>query len=127
MERRVALLGVLAAHLAVAVVHGVAHEAIPVGLAPWQTAVVLATTFLGPVAGVALTLRDHPLGLPVFTAAMAGALAFGVTFHLLVANPDHVHAVPADPWRVPFRATAVGLVGTDAAGTAVGAWYWRRG
>ena len=24
------------------------------------------------------------------------ALAFGVAFHLLVANPDHVHAVPAD-------------------------------
>jgi hypothetical protein len=80
-----------------------------------------------PLAGVVLALRDHPLGLPTFATAMAGALAFGVTFHLLVENPDHVHAVPEDPWRLPFQATALGLVVTDAAGTAVGAWYWWRG
>lgn len=125
MDRRVALLGVASVHLLVALVHGSTHALIPVALAPWQDLLVLVTVFAGPVVGVALDRRGHPLGLPLFTATMAGGLVVGFVLHFLVPGPDHVHAVPAGPFRLPFRGTAVALVVVDALGVAVGGWYWR--
>jgi hypothetical protein len=124
VDRTLVLTGVLLAHLAVAAVHGLSHGLLAVGLAPWQNAVVLVTVFLGPAAGVALVRREYPLGLPLFTGAMAAGLLFGLTFHFLAATPDHVHAVPGGAWRLPFQATAVGLVVTGGAGTGLGGWFW---
>jgi ABC-type xylose transport system permease subunit len=124
MDRRVALLAVLAVHLGVAVVHGISHGLIPVPQPPWQNALVLVTTFLGPIAGVLLVWRDHPLGVPVFTVSIAGALLVGGVLHFLVENPDHIHAVPHHPWRLPFQVTAGGLLLADAVGTVVGGWFW---
>lgn len=92
MDRRVVLLGLVAAHLVVAAVHGTAHALVPVRLTAWGNAVVVATTFVGPVVGLALAWRGHPLGVPVFTASMAGTLALGGVLRFLVENPDHVHA-----------------------------------
>lgn len=126
MDRTLALTGILVAHLAVAATHGVSHGLLAVGLAPWQNAVVLVTVFLGPVAGVALARRGHPLGIPLFTVTMAVGLVFGVAFHFLLENPDHVHALPAGAWRLPFQITAVGLVLTGGVGTGLGGWYWWR-
>lgn len=126
MDRTLALTGALVAHLAVAATHGLSHGLLPVGLAPWQNAVVLVTVFLGPVVGVGLVRHDHPLGLPLFTVSMAAGLLFGLTFHFLLENPDHVHAVPGGAWRFPFQATAVGLVITGGVGAGLGAWYWWR-
>lgn len=124
VDRREVLAATLAVHLAVAAGHGATHGLIPVALAPWQNAVVLASVFVGPVVGVALALRDHPLGVPLFAASMAAALAFGLVFHFLVENPDHVHAIPDGPLQGPFQVTAVGVLLTEALGTVVGAWYW---
>jgi hypothetical protein len=84
-----------------------------------------ATVFVGPAVGVALLWRGHPLGPPLFTLSMAGAVLLGGSLHFLVDNPDHVHAIPAGPWRLPFRVTAAGVAVTPAIGTAVGLWYWR--
>jgi len=130
--RRV-LVAALLVHLAASGLHGLTHGLVPVDLAPWQDAVVVTTTFVGPVAGVALALRGRrigprgsELGLAVFTASMAGALAFGAYFHFLVWNPDHVHAVPADPWRVPFQASAVAVALANALGVGSGVWALTR-
>ena len=129
MNERAILLTVLGLHLAVAVVHGSTHELIPVVLPPWQNALVLGTVFLGPVVGVALALRGHPLGLPLFTVTMAGGVLLGGTLHFLVENPDHVHAIPDSRWRLGFQVSAVAVALTPALGTAVGVWllYARRG
>lgn len=130
MDRRVVLLATLVVHLAVAVAHGSTHALVPVGLPAWVNVVVLLTTFLGPIAGVALAWRDRPLGVPVFTLSMTAALLVGGYLHFVLENPDHVHAIPAGPWRLPFRATAVGVALTEAAGAVVGARFWyvdRRG
>jgi len=124
VDRRVVLLGLVAAHLVVATVHGTAHALVPVRLTAWGNAVVVATTFVGPVVGVALAWRGHPLGVPVFTASMAGALATGGVLHFLVENPDHVHAIPAGRWQLPFRASAGALAITQAVAVGVGTWYW---
>lgn len=125
MERRVVLLVLLVVHLAVASFHGTAHALVPVTLPAWQNALVVLTTFLGPVAGVALAWRDHPLGVPVFTLSMAGALLLGGVLHFAVENPDNVGAVPPDAWRLPFQVSAAGVAALPLIGLVVGAAYWR--
>jgi hypothetical protein len=123
-KRRMAVHLALVAHLTVAVAHGVTHALVPVWLTTTQNAVVLSTTFVGPVVGVALASRDHPAGIPLFTLSMLGALAVGGGLHFVVENPDHVSAIPAGPWRLPFRASALAVALTPALGTATGAWAW---
>lgn len=123
MDRRVTLLAVLVAHLAVAVFHGVSHGLIPVHQPAWQNALVLLTTFLGPTVGGLLAWRDHPLGVPLFTVSIAGALLVGGVLHFVVENPDHVHAV-GGPWQLPFGASAVAVAVVSAVGTATGLRYW---
>lgn len=125
MDRHVVLSIVLLVHLAVALFHGSTHALLPVVLAPWQDALVLGTVFVGPVVGVVLVVRDHPLGIPLFTATMAGAFLLGGTLHFLVESPDHIHVIPDSQWRLPFQGSAVGVAVTSAIGTAVGVRYWR--
>jgi ABC-type xylose transport system permease subunit len=124
VDRRVVLLAVLVAHLAVATSHGVSHGLIPVNQPAWQNALVLLTTFLGPTVGGLLAWRDHPLGVPLFTVSIAGALLVGGLLHFVLESPDHVHAVPQHPWRLPFRVSAGALLVTDALGTVVGLRFW---
>jgi hypothetical protein len=125
MDRDVVVTIVLVLHLTVALIHGSTHALLPVVLAPWQNALVLGTVFVGPVVGVVLVRRAHPLGLPLFTATMAGGLLLGGVLHFTIENPDHVHVIPHGPWRVPFQGSAVGVAVTSAIGTAVGVRYWR--
>lgn len=134
------LAAALLVHLAASGVHGLTHGLVPVDLAPWQDAVVLVTTFLGPIAGATLALgagrladrgdrapaRATRLGLAVFTLSLAVALGFGAYFHFVAWTPDHVHAVPAGPWRLPFQASAVAVATGNALGVAAGLWCWRR-
>lgn len=122
MDRDVILIGALALHLAVAAVHGTAHGLMGVGLPLWQNALVALTTFLGPVAGVALAIRDHPVGVPLFTVSMASALALGGLLHFVVESPDHVLAVPSGEWRALFQASALGVLLTPTLGVAAGVW-----
>lgn len=124
MNRERVLSGVLGIHLAVALIHGSAHGLAPVPQPPWQNLLVLATVFVGPIAGVALTWRDHPLGVPVFTVSMVAGMVLGGTLHFLVENPDHIENVPANQWRPLFQASAVGLAITGPLGTVAGVWAW---
>lgn len=125
MDRRLILSVVLGLHLAIAIVHGTSHALIPVPLPPWQNVLVLGAVFVGPVVGVGLTLRGHPLGIPLFTVSMLSALLLGGVLHFLVENPDHIHMIPEGQWRLPFRMSAAGVAVMPAVGTVVGAWYWR--
>lgn len=124
MDRAVGLAGALGLHLLAALVHGSAHALLPVGLPAWADALVLATVFVGPIAGVWLDRRGHRVGLPLFTLSMAGALLLGLTLHFVVPGADNVATLPVDPWRLPFRVSAVAVAVTPALGAAVGAWYW---
>lgn len=117
----------LVVHLAVASAHGLTHGLVPVGLPAWQNGLVVATTFLGPVVGVLLASRSHPLGIPLFALSMLGSFLVGVSLHFLVSNPDHVHAIAPGAWRLPFQASAVAVAATAALGALVGARSWYGG
>lgn len=124
MDRNAVLIGALGLHLLVAGVHAGSHFSIPVSLGPALDVVVLVVVFVAPTAGVALAVRNHPAGIPLFATSMAGALVLGGALHFLVEGPDHVHAIPRGAWRFPFRASAVGLAVVEATGATLGAWYW---
>lgn len=120
------LVGVLGLHLVVSVAHGSVHGLAPVPQPPWQQALVLTTVFVGPIAGVALVRRGHPLGVGLFTVSMAAGLLLGGILHFLVENPDHIHRVPANQWRPFFEASALGVFLTGTLGTLTGIWAWHR-
>lgn len=124
MDRNLILPAVLGLHLAVAVGHGASHGLLGVGLPAWQNGLVVLTTFVGPIAGVALDRRDHRLGVPLFAVSMAAGLVLGGLLHFLLENPDHVRALPGGPWQRPFQASAVGIALTQAGGVLAGGWAW---
>lgn len=116
---------VVLAHLLVVVVHGLAHGLIPVDQPPLQQAYVVVVVVLGPLVALALVRRGSVrAGAALLAVSMAGSLVFGGVLHFVLDTPDHVAAVPADPWRLPFRLSAVLLVVTEALGTVAGALLW---
>ncbi|MDS0277620.1 hypothetical protein NDI85_07430 [Halomicroarcula sp. S1AR25-4] len=125
MSRQVGLSAALAVHLLVAAGHGVTHGLVAVSLPAWQNVIVVGTTFVGPIAGVLLARRGHRLGAPLFAMSLVGALAVGGYLHFVLDNPDHVHAIPAGDWRLPFQASAVAVALTEAVGTVVGVQAWQ--
>lgn len=112
---------VVAIHLLINVVHGVAHRELHVGLSPSGSIFVIAVVLILPLVAMALlwTVQKR-LGLILLSHSMFGSLLFGLYHHFLVISPDHVHAQPASPWGIAFIFTAYGLLITEAIGAYVG-------
>lgn len=117
---------VLVVHLLVHTAHGVPHAAIPVVL-PWPLlAAVALTMYVLPVAGVVLLWRGPArVGAAVFAGSMAVSFLLAGILHFAVPNPDHVSAIPAGPWRLPFQATAAAMALVDGVGVVAGVRLWR--
>ena len=122
---KAALAALVIVHLAVTVVHGVAHSGAHVSLTPVALAFVILVIQLGPVIGLVLARARPRVGAAVVAASMAGALLFGVINHFVLLGSDHVSQVDAG-WRVLFGSTAALLALIEAAGTIVGAVAVRR-
>lgn len=119
-QLRVAALAV-GLHAAASAAHGVPHAAVPVPLAPWQWAFVYGVIVLAPLVALGLLRRGKvEVGGTLLAVSMAASLLFGVYFHFVAPTPDHVGAVPAGPWRGPFRVTALVAAIVDAVGVFVG-------
>lgn len=118
---------VVALHTVANVAHGVPHAEIPVTLATWQTAFVYAVVLGVPLFALGLLGlgRDSP-GIVLLTGSLAASFLFGLYFHFLVSNPDHVHSVPAGPWQTTFQLTAVLILITDGLGVPAGMWLYRQ-
>lgn len=116
------LTGVVLAHAAVNVAHGVPHAAVPVPLAPWQQAVVAVVVLATPLVGLWLAWRGrrHVAGGTILVGGL-GSAAFGTYFHFLSATPDNVANVTG-PWSLPFLGTSVGISLLAVATAAVGGW-----
>ena len=102
-------------HFIVSIVHGAAHGGAHVRLSPMAALYVLVVIVAGPLIGLALMRSGRRVGSWMIALTLAGSLAFGVAYHFVLANPDHVAHV--DPhWRRSFATTAGLLAVTEALG-----------
>jgi hypothetical protein len=112
---------VVAIHLLINVVHGVAHRELHVGLSPSGSIFVIAVVLILPLVAMALVWTTKKrIGLILLSLSMFGSLLFGFYHHFLVASPDHVRLQPASAWGIAFVLTAYGLLITEAIGAYVG-------
>jgi hypothetical protein len=114
-----AMTAVVLLHLAISIVHGQAHAGAAIPLPIASTLFVYIVILAGPLAGLALTRWRPAAGAWIVAASFGGALVFGLVNHFIIAGPDHVDHVAAS-WRPLFRATALLLVASEAAGVVVG-------
>jgi hypothetical protein len=112
--------GIVAAHLAVSLIHGAAHSGAAVPLTALQSAFVWIVIFVGPLVALWMVWTGRALGPELFLLTMAGSLVFGLVNHFVIESPDHVSQVTSATWRLPFQLTAAALALLEAAGTALG-------
>ena len=112
--------GIVAAHLAVSLIHGAAHTGAAVPLSALQNAFVWIVIMAGPLVALWMVWTGRPFGSELFLLTMAGSLIFGLVNHFVVESPDHVSHITSATWRLPFQLTAAGLAVLEAAGTALG-------
>jgi hypothetical protein len=120
---------VVAAHAAVAAVHGAAHLQVGVAVfpSPLHVVFILGVITLAPLTAVALLWGPfRRAGALLLLTSMAAALAFGAVNHYLTPGPDHVCHIAEGAWGSLFRGTAFLLVVTEALGCGVGAWALSR-
>ena len=119
--------GIVLLHLAIATLHGNAHDSLGVGLSPWQNAYVWIVIVAAPlVAAVMVWTPYRRAGALLLGVSMLGALLFGLYFHFVGVSNDHVSHLPEGDARGLFITTAILLMPVEAAGAACGFWNWRR-
>jgi hypothetical protein len=130
-----AIAGTLAVliHGVIAILHGAAHNDLGIQMTAAESAFINVVIVAAPaVAAAALWTRFMRAGSVLLAVSMAGALAFGAYHHYIAISPDHVAHLPPGNVQGLFRVTAVLLVASEAAGSAVGVWgmiraaRWRR-
>ena len=123
---RIALTVLVTAHLAISVLHGVAHEQAHVPLTLAASLLVYIVILAGPMFGLAMTFVAPRTGAWIVAATMAAAFVFGLVNHFLLDSPDHVAHVNPDGRRL-FALTALLLAMTEALAVAVALRIaWRR-
>lgn len=111
---------IVAAHLAVSLIHGAAHTGAAVPLSALQNAFVWIVILAGPLVALWMVWTGRPFGPELFLLTMAGSLVFGLVNHFVIESPDHVSHITSPTWRQPFQLTAAALAVLEAAGTALG-------
>lgn len=112
---------VIVVHLAIAMLHGGAHQHLLIGLSASQQLFVWMVIVGAPLIAALLLLMKHPRagGLLLFLS-MAGSLLFGVWNHFLTRGADNVGSTPSSGWGLTFQATATLLFLTEALGCVAG-------
>ena len=109
------LTAVILIHLAVSIIHGLAHTGAHVALSPSGSLFVLIVILIGPLAGLALMWPARQLGGGIIAITMAGSFVFGLVNHFLIAGDDFALHVDLQ-WRTLFTATAILLAGIELVG-----------
>jgi len=121
-----AFVTVIFAHLAVVLVHTVAHLELQIVPGVPDLAFVLGVILVGPVASLPILRFNRPLASGLLAVLMTAAFAYGFQSHFLIAGPDHVSVVAADVWTLVFVATAIGLGVLELIGVGVAAILFSR-
>ncbi len=115
---RKACLWIVALHALALVVHGQAHQAVPVPLSALQNAFATGVIVIAPIVAAALIWRGFPrLGGTLLAASLFGAFVFGVVNHYVLESADNVSQIPATGWGEAFTQSAHALAATELAGT----------
>lgn len=119
-------IGIVVAHLALSIAHGLAHGHLHIGLNLLQRIFVYLVIVAAPLAAGWLiwTRRRLRLGGALLAISMAAALAFGVYYHYLAPGPDNVSQADASApsnWRSLFDDTAMDLALLEGLGIVAGA------
>ncbi|WP_026734284.1 hypothetical protein [Fischerella sp. PCC 9605] len=110
-------------HAIVVVLHGLAHEKIPVPLSGLQSLFVGSIIVLAPIAAMILLWTPfQQVGSWLLLSSMAGAILFGVYYHFIAISPDHISQIPFAGWGILFHITAILLFLTEGVGCGIGAW-----
>jgi hypothetical protein len=111
----------------VAQLHGMAHEEVGVGLAPWQWAFVYLVIVAAPIVAVVLYwTRWSQWGAMLLGVSMPAGMLFGVYYHFIAISPDNVRHLPGEHGHGFFIATAAALVPLELACTIYAWWSLRR-
>jgi hypothetical protein len=118
---------VVLVHLAITILHGMAHVDLHIGLSVLQKVFVVIVINVCPLIAMALlwTRRQHA-GVLLLAVSMGASLLFGVWNHFVVIGPDHVAEVASGTMGRLFQVTAVLLAVVEAAGCWLGFAWLRR-
>lgn len=120
---------IIIVHLALSVVHGMAHSRLEIALSHAQEVFVAGVILAAPlVAGFLLLVKLPRAGGLLLAVSMAGALLFGVYYHFIAISSDHVAHLPAagpGEWKMIFQTTAALLAATEVMGAWAGVWAAR--
>ena len=120
-----ALVALVVFHLAINILHGRAHAGAHVGLPPASAVFVYVVIIAAPLVGLAILPWRAMAGALIIAVSLGAALVFGLVNHFIISGADRVDHVAAE-WRMLFSTTAMLLLATEAAGTALAAWAARR-
>jgi hypothetical protein len=113
-------------HLAVSIIHGVAHAGAHVELSQVGNLFVFIVILIGPLVGLVVTWPARRIGSWIVAITMAGSFVFGLVNHFLLSGDDHVSHV--DPrWRTLFAATAMILAVIELLGSGLAVAHARQG
>jgi general stress protein CsbA len=104
-----AFVAVIFVHLAVVLVHTVAHLELQIVPGPLDLAFVLGVILIGPVAALPILRFNRPLASGLLAVLMAAAFAYGFQSHFLIVGPDDVSVVATNVWTLVFVVTAMGI------------------
>ncbi len=125
---KIAIVVLVAIHLAVALWHGNAHTALAIPLSPEQNAFVFLVILIAPVVAAFLLWTHYvSAGVWMFFLSMLGALLFGVYYHYILVSPDNIGHLPhgsADAHST-FIASAAALGLLELASALYGAFCLR--
>lgn len=121
------LVGVVANHTGVTVLHSLAHLNLSIVPPPVDLAFITIVIFVSPIAAVFIRWRGsrRRSGFRL-AASMLASLAYGVVFHALLPGPDNLGSIPSSPWGLTFIVSGLAIAVLEAAGVVVGAKDARR-
>lgn len=122
-----ALTFIVALHVLISLIHGIAHQRVSVDLTAWQDVFVAAVVVIAPVAGVVIRARGHwRTGTLVTAVSMLASFAFGTLYHFVLGGDDNIRLHGAwnasahhSVWAWVFTISAVAVVASELAGAVV--------
>jgi hypothetical protein len=121
IHKKPVVLAVILVHLAVNVVHGLAHTSLHIALTRTQQVFVLAVILAAPLlAGILLLCKAQRAGALLLLFSMAGSLLFGAYNHFVAIGADNALHVASGPWSTAFQVTSALLIVTELLGCWAG-------